>query len=280
MSDPLELERLVAAVREGAGYRCIDESLIRQVAQAELAKGRKPKETVKAVRNKLHQVGGAYQEGGIDYPRLEAQLAELAANAASFADADLADPALREFCERAMRSHASTRERLPDLDEFYAGVMQRTGALESVLDVACGLNPLALPWMGLPAGGRYLACDIYTDMVSFLNKFFAHTGCNGRAFTCNLLEEVPAEETQAVFILKTIPCLEQVDRTVGARLLDGLRARWLVVSFPSRSLGGRSKGMAENYTAHFHELLTGRGWALDSFDTRNERIFVVDRGAA
>jgi 16S rRNA (guanine(1405)-N(7))-methyltransferase len=74
------------------------------------------------------------------------------------------------FCERAMRSHASTRERLPDLDEFYAGVMQRTGALESVLDVACGLNPLALPWMGLPAGGRYLACDIYTDMVSFLNK--------------------------------------------------------------------------------------------------------------
>jgi hypothetical protein len=97
LSDPLELERLVAAVREGAGYRCIDESLIRQVAQAELAKGRKPKETVKAVRNKLHQVGGAYQEGGIDYPRLEAQLAELAAHAAANAAADLADPALREF---------------------------------------------------------------------------------------------------------------------------------------------------------------------------------------
>ena len=39
-----------------------------------MAKGRNAKETVKAVRNKLHQVGSAYQEKQIDYAQLKIDL--------------------------------------------------------------------------------------------------------------------------------------------------------------------------------------------------------------
>ena len=57
-----QLDALVKAVRAGARYRQIDPSLVRRIASQELAKGRSSKDAFKETRNKLHQVGGAYQE--------------------------------------------------------------------------------------------------------------------------------------------------------------------------------------------------------------------------
>jgi 16S rRNA (guanine(1405)-N(7))-methyltransferase len=61
------------------------------------------------------------------------------------------------------------------------------------------------------------------------------------------------------------------------RLLDGLNARYLAVSFPAKSLGGRGKGMVENYSARFDELIAGRGWGvLGKLEFSSELVFVVD----
>ncbi len=269
MSDPDELDELVAAVRAGARYQAIDESLIRQVGRQELDKGRKLKEAVKATRNKLHQVGGAYQEEGIDYTRWLAELERL--------PRDRNDPAVRDFCRRMMARHASTRERLPILDAFYAQTLDPLGPLDSVLDAACGLNPLALAWMPLAPGSRYFACDIYADMVEFLNRFFAHVGQAGEAWLCDLAAEAPQQPAQVALALKTIPCLEQLDKSVGRRLLEGLNAQQLLVSFPARSLGGRSKGMLQNYETHFRELVAGTGWDVQRYEFASELAFLVKK---
>ncbi|NMB88383.1 MAG: 16S rRNA methyltransferase, partial [Chloroflexi bacterium] len=252
MSQPDDLDELVAAVQAGAHYRAIDTGLVRRLGAQELAKGRPFKAAVKATRNKLHQVGGAYQEGGIDYPRGLARLESLPGN--------LGDPGLRTFCQEMMQQHASTRERLPYLEDFYAAVFDGLPPVSSLLDLACGLNPLARPWMPLAPQAVYTACDIYTDLAAFLNRFFAHSGQPGSAGVCDLTRQVPQAAVQVALLLKTIPCLEQVDKDIAARLLDGIAANVLVVSFPARSLGGRSKGMLQNYAAHFMDLLAGREW--------------------
>ncbi len=269
MSDAGQLDELVAAVRAGAKYRAISEPLVRQVGAQELAKGRKFKDAVKATRNKLHQVGGAYQEEGIDYARRLAELETL--------PHDRFDPAVRDFCRRMMAQHASTRERLPVLDEFYAQTLAPLGPLDSVLDAACGLNPLALAWMPLAEGSRYYACDIYEDMVDFLNRFFAHVGQAGEAWVCDLAAQTPQQAAQVGMALKTIPCLEQLDKTVGPRLLAGLQAQTLLISFPAQSLGGRSKGMLQNYETHFRELVEGTGWDVQRFEFATELAFRVQK---
>ena len=57
----------------------------------------------------------------------------------------------------------------------------------------------------------------------------------------------------------------------------GCRARYLAVSFPAKSLGGRSKGMVENYSARFEELIAGRGWqVLGELEFSTELVFVVE----
>jgi 16S rRNA (guanine(1405)-N(7))-methyltransferase len=176
-----------------------------------------------------------------------------------------------------MRFHASTRERLPVIPAFYAEIARRVGPVQSVLDLACGLNPLALPWMALAPGARYLACDIYADLADFLNTFFKHIHMDGQAEVCDLTAAIPAHTVDVVLLLKTLPCLEQLDKSIGPRLLDAIQARHAIVSFPARSLGGRSKGMVQNYSRHFEELLEGRPWRVESWEAGSELVFWMAR---
>jgi 16S rRNA (guanine(1405)-N(7))-methyltransferase len=269
MKEPLALDDVVAQVMSGPKYRSLHPALVERIARQELAKGRNLKETIKAVRNKLHQVGGAYQESEIDYARWITELAGL--------PADPSDPALQAYCRHAMTQHASTHERLPFIERFYAEILAPIAPVESVLDLACGLNPLALPWMPLAPGARYDACDIYRDQVEFLNAFLARLNHPGEAFLCDLVAGPPARPAQLALLLKTIPCLEQVDKAVGERLLDAIQAEYLLVSFPARSLGGRSKGMVENYEARFNSLIAGRGWQITRYEFPTELAFFIRR---
>lgn len=278
------LDELVAAVRASARYRDIAEPLIRRVGERELAKRRSLKETVKATRNKLHQVAGAY----IAEPRYAAWLADLRATwgATSGVDPD-GDVQRRAALRQVMARHASTRERLPILDQFYAQTLTALGPIRSVVDIACGLNPLALDWAPLAEEAEYYACDIYADMMAFLGGYFAleasggRHGLRGRAEQRDVIAAPPDQRADLALILKTIPCLEQVEKSAGERLLRGLRADHLLISFPVHSLGGRSKGMPATYETRFHELMerTGIGAraTIKRFEFATELAFLVSR---
>jgi 16S rRNA (guanine(1405)-N(7))-methyltransferase len=267
--DDRELDRLVEAVLGSPKYATVAPDFVRAIGAQELARRRKLKEAVKATKNKLHQVGGAYLSGRLDYAAWLAQLR---------AAVNSGDPAeLRRACVRVMRHHSSTKERLPVLDAFYATALAGLPPIRTVLDVACGLNPLAIPWMGLAADAEYYACDVYRDMVDFLNEFLALIGVDGRAEVCDLSHACPTRKVDLALALKTIPCLEQVDKSAGRRLLGTLDASHLLVSFPARSLGGRDKGMPVNYESHFRELAAGKNWTVRRFEFATELAFLVSK---
>ncbi len=262
-----ELEQLVAAVLESAKYARVSTDVIRNVGARELAARRNLKEAVKATKNKLHQVGAAYLDVGIDYARWERRLQPAA---------ESGDPEeLCMACREVMQRHSSTRERLPILEAFYAETLRGLPLIRTVLDVACGLNPLALPWMGLPQGVRYYAYDMYVDMAGFLNHFFQCVGIKGETVACDVAQTPPTRRADLALLLKALPCLEQLERSAGARILDAVQADYLLVSFPVRSLGGRDKRMAENYEAHFRELVAGKPWGVQRFAFATELAFLV-----
>ncbi len=263
----MDLDELVAAVGASAKYRGIDAALVRRIGQEELAKRRTLKEAIKATKDRLHQVGGAFLAQTMPYDHWLAELQE----AAVAGD-------LRPACRAIMAHHASMRERLPFLDDFYAAIFADLPPIASVLDLACGLHPLALPWLPLAPAARYHACDIYAEMMAFIGAFLPLTGVQGRATTGDVTQAIPPEPVDLAFLLKAIPCLEQLDRDAGRRLLTATPARWLVVSFPSQSLGGRRKGMPTFYEAHFDDLIAGQDWAIRRIAFPTELVFVIDTG--
>ncbi len=268
MSNP-ELQKLVAAVVSQEKYRSILPSLVEKIATAELSKGRSFKESVKATRAKLHQVGSSYQEKGIDYPFWMQKLRTL--------PTPVDRESIQGYCRSMMEQHASTRERLPILDAFYSTVLKKIQPIHSVLDVACGLNPLAIPWMPLAPDSRYYAADIYRDLIEFLTFFFPFIGVQGKAELCDLTTTIPAAKVQLALLLKTLPCLEQLDKSIGPRLLEGIWAEHILVSFPIRSLSGRNKGMRANYSAHFQEIISGWKGQVEEFHFANELVYLLNR---
>jgi 16S rRNA (guanine(1405)-N(7))-methyltransferase len=176
-----------------------------------------------------------------------------------------------------MRHHASTRERLPILESFYTTTLASLGPVRSVLDLACGLNPLALPWMPIAPDASYYACDIYADMIAFLNGFFARVEIHGQACICDLVAGAPDAQADLALVLKALPPLDQQAKHAGRDLLRALNARHILVSFPAHSLGGRGKRMAENYEQRFRALADAEGWSIERFVFPTELAFLVQK---
>ena len=259
-----ELEALVAEVCSSARYRAISPAVVRTLAQGELAKRRSHKETLKAIKSKLHQVVGVFLDGKVEYA------AALSALAARRNDEDL-----RHTCTKLMAAHASARERLPFLAPFYQRIFAQLGPVRRVLDLGCGLNPLAIPWMPLAADAVYHAYDVHGDLVQFLAAALPLLGVAGTARLSDLAQDVIDQPADLALLLKLLPTLEQLDRTAGDRLLTRLNARHIVVSFPIRSLGGREKGMRTTYETRFRHMIADRPWQVERLEFPTELVFVV-----
>lgn len=261
------LDALVAEVLASPKYRSVSPDLVRAVGERELLARRSLREAVKETKGRLHQVAGAFLDRA---PRYEAWLAELRAAAG---DAE----AQRAACRAIMGGHASTRERLPELERFYGAIFAALPPVSSVMDLACGLNPLAAPWMPLAQGASYFACDLYHDMCAFIDAALPLIGLSGEATVCNLAHGAPPWRADVALVLKTLPVLEHVRRGAGRELLRELQAPRLVVSFPTRSLGGRNVGMAATYAGQMRAIAEGEGWAYETLEFTNELVFVIQK---
>jgi 16S rRNA (guanine(1405)-N(7))-methyltransferase len=265
------LEELVSGLKGSKKYRHVAESLIRRIGSRELGNRKNLKEAVKATKNKLHQIGGAFVDFEMPYSRWKQELQ---------AEYDSGDKArFLAVCKRILGKHASTRERLPDVDRFYQTIFAHLGPVNTLLDLACGLNPLTLPWMPLPPQAVYYAYDIYEDMVDFINFFFSLIGRSGHASVMDLGKFVPEVQADVALLLKTLPCLEQSVKGRAVPLLTSINARRLVISYPCQSLGGRGKGMAVNYDQLFRELIAETGWSFQRLDLLREMVFVINKQA-
>jgi len=104
------ITEIVERVVRSSRYRDVDRSLLSRLAAEELPRARNPEDAVKRVKRRLHQVVGAFRGA----PQRNA--IEEAWNG------DLTSSAFRAACIDALRGHASTRERIPHLESFYAGM--------------------------------------------------------------------------------------------------------------------------------------------------------------
>lgn len=263
-----QLDALTQAVLASPRYRRVCPEVVRDIGARELAKRRKLAEAIKATRSKLHQIGGAYLAGAKYTEWLEALTQASQVGGAL---------ALKDVCRQVMAYHSSTRERLPILEQFYARALADLPPTRVVLDLGCGLNPLAIPWMPLAADVAYYAYDLYEDMTDFLNGFLALAQVRGHAQARDVLSRCPTQHADLALLLKALPCLEQLEAGAGLRLLEQINADHLLVSFPAQSLGGRKKGMAQNYEAHFRQLVAGKPWAIQRFEFPTEVAFLISK---
>jgi 16S rRNA (guanine(1405)-N(7))-methyltransferase len=272
-----ELDRIAAAVATSKKYRSICADTIRRIAERELASRGNVKAAAKATKRRLHQVYGAFEQD-FNYEAAYQQLRD-----AYELDSD---DEIRAACRHVMGQHSSTRERLPILDQFYTDIFEITGQPSLLLDLGCGLNPLALPWIdrippqgsGQSPGIRYVPLDIDADRVRFLNRYLALAGLEPLARCQDILSHPPNDAADVALLLKMSPTLERQDPGATLGLIEQLAAPYVVVSFAVKSLGGREKGMVEYYQQQFLGWLRDRQWPAEKLAFDSELVFIVRRG--
>lgn len=265
--------RVVGAVIAARRYRHVDPALVLRLATEELARARSESEAVKRVKRRLHQAVTAYRPGR------RSSVRELARIEAAWTGS-LADAAFRDACRSALSGHASTRERLPYLDQLYPAIWARAdGAPSSVLDLGCGLHPLSLPWMGLAPDAAYHAIDVDAAQLATVDRFLALVGQPHGVHPRDLAAGAPSlPSAELALVLKLVPLLDRQDPRAATRLLRGLDVRRAVVSFPVRSLGGRARGMERTYRTRFETLVADMGarcTGVAEASVPNELVFVV-----
>jgi 16S rRNA (guanine(1405)-N(7))-methyltransferase len=267
MSEDLDLEEVVAAVKGSRKYGDTSEETIRQLAGEALRQHKRPKAAIKAVRKRLHSIMAPYL-GDPDYA------ATAAALDAAFAAGD--EAAVREICLGALASHLSTRERMPIMEDFYREIFAVTGKPERLLDIACALNPMAFPWMGLPASIEYFAYDIHEPRIDFLNHYFNLQGLASLARVQDIALKTPQEMADVALFLKEMPRFERNYPGSGRDLLLDLPVRYLVVSFPTVSThGGRS--LVNRYRQFFAELVADVNWPVTELMFEGEMVFIAEK---
>ena len=267
MSQETEIESIVTAIKSSKKYRDTHEETIRELATVALSRHKKPKDATKAVRKRLHSIMAPYL-GDPDYTAVSTDLA------AAFAAGDTIK--IKEICHDALYSHLSTRERLPIMEAFYRQIFEITGIPNRILDIACGLNPLAFPWMGLPNTIEYVAYDIHEPRINFINHYFQLQGLPQLAHIQDVALHFPQEKADVALFLKEMPRFERNYPDTGRNFLAALPVKFLVISFPAISTHG-GRNLTARYREFFNQLTEGFSWRTSELMFAGELVFIAEK---
>ena len=238
-------------------YSDVCPDTIRRVISECEGRYKKPKDMEKAVREKLHGITSAFNDLGGDVQR--------EVYALEFGD----DEALTAILKR----HASTRERLPlaSMDALYARIFEVTGKPDRILDLACGLNPIYLLHR---FDCDVVGVDISRSCVELIDEDALE---NSRGIWGDLLCEnaIPSERFHIALLFKILPLLERQKSGSAMDVMNRIDAQYLVVSFPTRTLGGRNVGMEDNYSAWMEAHMPETREVAARFTTENELYYVL-----
>ncbi len=264
-----DIDTLVAQIAGSKKYRNVGiaPETVRDILLTELARQPNEKAAIRSTRKKLHEVVALYL-GDPDYAAALAQLE------AAYATGD--ETTIKAACAAVLSIHDSTRERLELIETFYPHIFAITGMPTTLLDVACGLNPLALPWMRLPPGAAFYAYEIHQQRVDFLNAYFKLAGLQGAALVQDILVEPPRESGDVALLLKEIHRMEKRRKGIVLPLLDALDVRWIVISSPTRSRTGR-RAVKETYRQQVRGILAGRAWPITEIAFENELVYCIEK---
>lgn len=268
--DQKEIDQLIVSVQKSKKYRDLDipVCLLRDLINAEDTKNRSKADVNFAFRKKLHNIVAPYLES-IDY---EKEIHSLRLLAESSPNLD----SIKQWAVIVMQKHDSTRERIPLLMDFYRVINKHIGDVKSILDLACGLNPLSIPWFPDAQKIDYRVFDIHKPRINFLNEFFNLFYQNAKGFHQDILVQTPGESVDCVFFFKEAHRFEKRRGGSNRLFFERLHSPIIVVSLPAVDLSGHHS-LEKLHTKLMLDSVQGYPWKVTRDQVGQELLFFIDK---
>jgi 16S rRNA (guanine(1405)-N(7))-methyltransferase len=264
-----DINTLINRILDSRKYRNagIHPETIRDLFFHELHQHSSEKSLLKAVRRKLHNIVAPYL-GEPDYGLLTDRLHMIK-------EFTLESKQLRAFCLEVLGKHASTAERIPYLADFYQQLFSITGKPARIYDLACGLNPLAFSWMGLPLSTEYYAYDIVKPRIDFINEFFLAIGLAPFAEHRDILVDPPTITADLGLFFKEAHRFEKRNPGCNHAFWERLNVDHLAVSLPAENLSG-THSLIDQHRSLVSRNLTASS-QVKEIQFADEIVFIITR---
>ena len=263
----MEVNELVEEIAKSKKYANLSRDIIERVCAESAVKYKKKKAALSEVKKEFHIVYESFLTPNCQNIAKEKIM--------GYEGEDiLAD---RKFCLELLPLHISTKERVGVEKEIYSFISQCIVPDGILSDVGCGFNPLALPFME-KRPGRYFAYEISRDTFDVLNVYFRKARMDG--YTASILDAVqgvPSGYSDLLLALKLLPLLQQQKKGRAMEFLSEASFGTAVVSFPTKSMAGRNKGMEAYYTAFLEDNLPENILIADRRVIYNELFYVLKK---
>ena len=239
-------------------YTSLHRPLVLRICEEEYKKYSNDRDRIKGAKNALHAIYGAFLTSGI-YKK---------------ANKILDQHNQSDWHNKILQLHASTNERIHDLHEFYSFIFENIGPVESILDIGCGFNPFTIPYMPHKPT-KYHAIDIDSRTADINNRCFAAMGLPELAACADIIIDTPNITADAAFLFKLLPLIDRQAKGRSAKLLSEVDTKFLVITYPTKSLTGKEKGMQAFYAAAFEEVIGGNLFVSSKRQIGSELVYII-----
>jgi 16S rRNA (guanine(1405)-N(7))-methyltransferase len=179
---------------------------------------------------------------------------------------------------KIIKSHLSSKERLPYYKEIYNKIFGNIKKPVSIIDLGCGMNPLSSEFMNvLPK--NYLALDINADDLNIIKKYFEKKKINGkiRVFDASKLSNYIFNETyDFCFAFKLFEILEtSKSHKLTEDIILRIPSKAIVASFSTRTLSGAP--MSRKRRIWFEVMAKRLGYKSELFEAKNEIFYILKK---
>lgn len=168
--------------------------------------------------------------------------------------------------------HKSSKERINFYEEFYKKIFEVTGKPGSIIDIACGLNPISFEMMGLSKETKYMALELNQNDADAINEFFSRWHINGNAFRHDITKEPIKLSADIAFAFKIF---DIVDNKVTERIIKELDVKWIAASFSTKTIS--RKDMRFKRRAGFQKMLRRLGLKYSTLEFENEIVYLIKK---
>lgn len=172
-----------------------------------------------------------------------------------------------------LEAHKSTKERSDFYDKVYNFIFSITGKPKSILDLACGLNPLIYRFLG---GDIYFIATELTDYdCDKLRDYFKKNNINGEVIKMDLRTYNNFPKVDVCFIFKVLDSAETKGHLLAEYLIKSVVARYIVVSFSTHT----TRGKRMNYPRRgwFEVMLKRLGLGFVKHEEHNEVFYIIKK---
>lgn len=280
------MQQIIDHIKEKKEFHNLDDALVREklekilnnnqklknlvisVEPRLLRKKKEYKVLIKTVRKELREIYGVFIMG--NYQKITVHLEKLKKLN------DLEEK--HRLARKILGLHQSTKERLPYYEEIYKKIFEITGKPKNILDLGCGLNPFS--YYFLECRPEYIASDLNQKDLVPIQRFFEIEKIKGQTIAINLARHYDIlkkiEDADVCFMFKLLDSLETAEWNISEKILKTLNAKFIVVSFPTKSLGGK-KIIKKEKRAWFEKILLKNNYDYKTFEVSNEFFYVMKK---